>query len=267
MKPLTRTATLVLMIMAALAAVSPPAGAQDNTSRSQKVTAASYTDLGRFDMYEVDASSNAVALKLLAPSRARRVVVIKTDSSTNAVTVTTAGTSATVNGKTSFVLRSLNDSVVLEANGVSGANSFWRVAASNRRITMQTPDKTIATTGNTDFIVVAPESGTLVTAAFSPGTTLSADNTNYITFTITNLGQDGTGTNTMLASSPSGVNTTKATGGTALAADTKYVLTLNGTASSLAVTHGDRLRVRAAASGTLGGAISLATFELRFAGQ
>jgi hypothetical protein len=59
-------------------------------------------------------------------------------------------------------------------------------------------------------------------------------------------------------------NTTKATGGTALAANTARSLTLNGTAANLVVASGDRLRIRAAASGTLANTVTFPTYRLNF---
>jgi hypothetical protein len=267
-KPRTHIRTLLLIVLVALVSIaySPPARAQGASfPRVQKVTAATYSDLGRFDEYEVDASSNAVALTLLAPAKARTVVIVKTDTTTNAVTVTTAGTGATINGSSSFVLRAYNDAITLVSNGRSGSSGVWRVVGAHRRYSIASADKTIATTGNTDFIVVAQEDGTLTSAIFSPGSTLAANDTNYITFSVTNLGQAGSGTNPLLAATD--VNTTKATGGTALAADTKRTLTVNGTGSNLIVASGDRLRIRAAATGTLAGTVVLANFTLRFAGK
>lgn len=61
-------------------------------------------------------------------------------------------------------------------------------------------------------------------------------------------------------------NTTKATGGTALSANTKRSLTLHGTAANLDVVAGDRLRIRAAASGTLANTVTFPTYLLRFSG-
>jgi hypothetical protein len=267
---MTRIATLALMILAVLAALSalppPPARAQLGSPQpSQVVTTATYSDLGRFDTYQVDATAGAVTLKLLDPSRPRKVTVIKTDSSANAVTITTAGTGATINGASSYTLRSQNDAVTLVANGRLGSNAEWFVSGANRRIPIYTSDKTIATTGTTEWDVIAPESGQLVAVAFSGTDALAASDTNYITFSIQNMGQDGLGTNAMLAATSA--NTTKATGGTAIAAAAKRPLTLNGTASNLAITHGDRLRVRATVTGTLANTVTFSTFTLRIAGQ
>lgn len=120
----------------------------------------------------------------------------------------------------------------------------------------------IATTGNTDNYAIAPRSGRLVAAFFSSLAALAANDTNYITWTITNLGQAGAGSAAMLAATDP--NTTKATGGTALVANAKRTLTLNGTAANLAVTEGDRLLIRAAATGTLAGAVTNPVYALLF---
>lgn len=120
---------------------------------------------------------------------------------------------------------------------------------------IQTPGTTsIATTGNTDEYLIVPKSGRVVAALFSSLAALAAHDTNYVTFSITNLGQDGAGTAAILAASDA--NTTKATGGSALVANTKRTLTLHGTTANLDVVEGDRLLVRFAASGTLAGAVT-----------
>lgn len=118
---------------------------------------------------------------------------------------------------------------------------------------ISTPGTTsIATTGNTDEYLTVPKSGTVVAAYFASLAALAADDTNFITFSITNLGQGGAGSTAVLAAA----NTTKITGGAALAANTKRTLALNATAANLAVVEGDRLLVRYAASGTLAGAVT-----------
>lgn len=122
---------------------------------------------------------------------------------------------------------------------------------------------TIATTGNTDEYVIVPKSGKITEINFSGIDALAAHDTNYITFSVTNLGQDGLGTTAVLAATDA--NTTKATGGAALAANTKRTLTLHGTAANLNVTVGDRLRIRAAASGTLANTVTKPVYLAQFA--
>jgi hypothetical protein len=129
-------------------------------------------------------------------------------------------------------------------------------------LTVAQQGATIATTGNSDVYLIAPAAGTLTSAVFSGVDALAASDTNYITFTITNLGQTGSGTATMLAASDA--NTTKATGGTALSANAVRSLTINGTAANLVVAAGDRLRVRAAATGTLANTVTFPVYRLNF---
>ena len=59
-------------------------------------------------------------------------------------------------------------------------------------------------------------------------------------------------------------NTTKATGGTALTANAARTLTLNGTAANLVVAAGDRLRIRAAATGTLANTVTFPVYRVNF---
>lgn len=123
---------------------------------------------------------------------------------------------------------------------------------------------TIATTtgGTNDVFVVAPVAGTLSAARFSGVDALTANDTNYITFSITNLGTAGSGSAAMLAATDA--NTTKATGGTGLSANTLRTLTLNGTAANLVVAAGDRLRIRATVSGTLANTVTFPVYSLNF---
>lgn len=118
----------------------------------------------------------------------------------------------------------------------------------------------IATTSTTDEYVFAPKTGKLHAAVFSSLAALAAHDTNFVTFSITNLGQAGAGTAAMLAATDA--NTTKITGGTALTANAKRTLTLSGTAADLATVEGDRLRIRFAADGTLAGAVTRPLVEL-----
>lgn len=121
---------------------------------------------------------------------------------------------------------------------------------------------TIATTGNSDVFVIVAADGTLSGVDFSGVDALAASDTNFITFSITNLGQAGAGTTAMLAATDA--NTTKTTGGTALTANARRSLTLNGTAANLIVVAGDRLRIRAAATGTLANTVTFPVYNLNF---
>lgn len=119
---------------------------------------------------------------------------------------------------------------------------------------------TIATTGNSDVYVIADAAGVLTSARFSGTDALAASDTNYITFSITNLGTAGAGSAAMLAATDA--NTTKTTGGTALTANALRNLTLNGTAANLVVAAGDRIRARAAVTGTLANTVTFPVYNL-----
>lgn len=119
--------------------------------------------------------------------------------------------------------------------------------------------------GTTDAFVVAPFSGNLISVDFSGGSALSASDTNYVTWTVTNLGQTGSGTTEMLATVPAGINTTKSTGGTAISASTKYPLTISAvSASNNDIKEGDRLRIRATVTGILASHVTFPSYTLRF---
>jgi hypothetical protein len=126
----------------------------------------------------------------------------------------------------------------------------------------QTAPATIATTGNTDTYIIAPFAGTLTGIDFSGVDALAAHGSNYITFSATNLGQAGAGSAAMLAATDA--NTTKTTTGTAIAANTKRPLTLTATAADLVVAKGDRIRIRAAATGTLTNTVTFAMYSAYF---
>jgi hypothetical protein len=184
----------------------------------------------------------------------------------SAVKMTTGAPTATANRFIPGAIIQNSVSALVYVNTGSTASPVWTAFATviagemNSDIPLRTAS--IATTGNTDDYVIAPETGSLASVDFSSLAALAASDSNYVTFSITNLGQAGAGTNPMLAATA--VNTTQVTGGTALSANTKRSLALNGTASNLLVTKGDRLLVRAAATGTLVGAVTFPTYMLRF---
>jgi len=125
-----------------------------------------------------------------------------------------------------------------------------------------TSTATIATTGNTDGFLIADAAGVLTVVRFSGTDALATSDTNYITWTITNLGTTGAGSAVMLAATA--VNTTQLTGGTAIAANTLRSLTINGTPANLVVAVGDRLRIRAAVTGTLANTVTFPVYNLTF---
>jgi hypothetical protein len=119
----------------------------------------------------------------------------------------------------------------------------------------------IATTGATSEYMIAPKSGNLVGIDFSSLAALAASDTNYITWSVVNLGQGGAGSTAMLAVDD--LNTTKATGGVALTANAKRQMTLHGTAANLVVVEGDRLQIIATATGTLAGAVTRPSYSIK----
>ena len=134
--------------------------------------------------------------------------------------------------------------------------------ASGLSMSQQGATIAVTTAGTNDVFMIAPAAGVLTSALFSGVDALTANDTNYITFGITNLGQAGSGTAAMLAATDA--NTTKATGGTGLAANTVRSLTLNGTAANLVVASGDRIRIRATVSGTLANTVTFPVYRLTF---
>jgi len=135
----------------------------------------------------------------------------------------------------------------------------------NLRKGIQACSGTIATTGNEDEFVVVQEAGILDSIDYSGSNSLAVSDTNFITFTVMNMGQTGVGTTQMLA--PGDVNTTKATGGSPLAAHAKRSLVMSSTLANKFVQAGDRLAIRAAVTGTLPTTIGFPTYMVRFRGQ
>jgi hypothetical protein len=143
----------------------------------------------------------------------------------------------------------------LKADDLSASNVF-------KGGTQQARKASIATTGNSDAFLIVPANGVIVGAMHSGSSVLAASDTNFITWSITNLGQAGAGSTAILAATDA--NTTKATGGTALAANARRNLALNATAANLVVAKGDRLRIRAAATGTLANAVADNVYLIEF---
>jgi hypothetical protein len=122
---------------------------------------------------------------------------------------------------------------------------------------------TVATTGSQELLVTAPCAGTLAGVTWVSKDALAASDTNYLTFTVVNKGQAGAGTTQMLAAAPA--NTTKATGGAAIAAYTGYPLSLSATPANLTVAKGDCLTIGIAATGTLANTVSEGNLRLEWA--
>jgi hypothetical protein len=135
----------------------------------------------------------------------------------------------------------------------------------NLRKGYQVCSGTINVTGNEDEYHVVQEAGILDSIDFSGNDNLAASDSNFITFSVLNLGQVGVGTTQMLA--PTDANTTKLTGGSPLVAHGRRSLVMHGTISNRYVQAGDRLRVRAAVTGTLANTVGFPTYMVRFRGQ
>lgn len=118
----------------------------------------------------------------------------------------------------------------------------------------------IATTSTTDTYCQVFKSGRVVSIKFSSLAALTAHDSNYITWTVTNLGQAGAGTTVMLSTSD--LNTTKLTGGLGITATANKELVLSSTATNLDVVEGDVLRFRATATGTLAGAVTVPSYSV-----
>lgn len=192
------------------------------------------------------------------------------ESAASTVTGVTAGAGMTGGGTEGTV--TLN---VINTDGkiTVGADTIDVTAGSLTRADLSAPAgsqsvrggmATIATTGAETIYLFAPEAGSLASVDFTGVEALAANDTNYVTFTITNKGQDGSGTTVMLAATDA--NTTKATGGSALVAKGKRALTVTATTADLVVVKGDVLEVVVTASGTLANTVTLPAFVARFSG-
>lgn len=120
---------------------------------------------------------------------------------------------------------------------------------------------TIPTTVGVESSFIAKYAGVLSLVQFVGKDALATSDTNFITFSITNLGA-GPGTTAMLAASPAGTNTTKVTGGAATAAGVKRTLTLNATPANLVIAAGDTILLSALVTGTLANTITAASLLL-----
>lgn len=175
---------------------------------------------------------------------------------TSAITANST-TCSDVDGSLAITSNSTGRGAVFRCDGTN-----YQLLAKYADNAQATDTVTVATTSTTDAYVVTSYAGTLTGADCSGIDALAANDTNYITFSLTNLGQAGAGSTAMLAATDA--NTTKATGGTALSANTKRSLSLSGTGANLIVAAGDRLRLRATATGTLANTVTGFKCTLRF---
>lgn len=108
---------------------------------------------------------------------------------------------------------------------------------------------TITTTGNSDLLWIATRNVKVEGIKVVGVTTLAADDTNFVTWTVTNLAQAGAGAVALLSTADT--NTSKLTGGSALTTLVPRSLILTSTDASLKIAEGDVIRIRTAATGTL----------------
>lgn len=160
---------------------------------------------------------------------------------------------------TNFITQAVDSAQGYKVNGTTIVNESGVILDQQQ---VQVISGTITTTGNTDIYITAPFAGTLTSLTITPLVALATSDTNYITWTATNLGQAGAGTTVMLSTSDA--NTTKATGGTALAISTKRSLTVSSTSANLVVAAGDVIRIRAAATGTLANTVTVPVYSAVF---
>lgn len=123
------------------------------------------------------------------------------------------------------------------------------------------PDVPTTLNNNLDVYLMVPEDGSLHSVEVSFADALAVSDTNYVTFTLLNLGQDGLGTAQMLAAVPE--NTTKLTGGIALVANGRRALKI-ATGTLLKVLAGDRLRFRFGNTGTIVNSLRGPVLLIRF---
>jgi hypothetical protein len=116
--------------------------------------------------------------------------------------------------------------------------------------------------GPTDLYLLAPEDGNLHSVEFSTSAALAPNATNYVTFTLVNLGQDGLGVMNMLEAS---LRNNTQIGGANIVANSRLVLPVSALKGALVVKAGDRLKFTTTVTGTLGGALPNVNVLFRFA--
>lgn len=124
---------------------------------------------------------------------------------------------------------------------------------------IQTGQITVATTSNSDLNLIVPRRLKLDTIYVVGGATLTADDTNYITWTAVNI----TNSNAAMLSTAD-TNTTKATGGSTLTLNVARALIMTTTEANLKCSAFDVIRLRAAATGTLANTVTAYTATFTF---
>lgn len=154
------------------------------------------------------------------------------------------------------------------ATGISGmyvnigTNTSCKFRVAGNHVISVTSATAIATTGVTSYYTIAPESGRVSSVKFSGSANVNSTANDYITFTLVNLGQGGAGNTNLLGTTA----TTKTTDIGTLTADAVEDLTLTGTATSLDVVKGDRLKFVATVTGTLSAAVTFPTYLVTYGG-
>lgn len=106
----------------------------------------------------------------------------------------------------------------------------------------------LAATG--DFIAWVPSKAvTISSISVTTGTTITANDTNYWSFSLQNKAAAGSGT-TEILSTTSDANTTKATGGSTLTANVDTTFAVNSSNANVAASEALKLTVTKAASAT-----------------
>lgn len=108
----------------------------------------------------------------------------------------------------------------------------------------------VANTNVSIAYIAIPRAGRLISADITGEDALAANDTNYLTFAITNLQDDAAGS--AVLSLADDTNTTKATGGTGITAKVPRSIFLSATTADLYVQAGDVLEVKATATQTPG---------------
>lgn len=144
----------------------------------------------------------------------------------------------------------------LAANAVTRAKMSTAAAVKNVLCNAGTVD----TTGTVVGYCRVPATGTLAKIGLVAASNLATSDTNYITFTCTNVTQS----KDLFAGDAT--ENTKTTGGTAITADGLRYFTLTGTVADLNVTADDLIKVTATVTGTLANTVTSMTYSFDFNG-
>lgn len=116
------------------------------------------------------------------------------------------------------------------------------------------------TAGNTDTLLIVPQTGTVTAIRVIGTATLAANGTNFVTFAVRNLGTDASGTTDLTATTDA--NTTKTSTGSAWTTLIARSLVLSTTPANLKVKANDVLRLRVTGSGTLANTVTGVMFQV-----